>query len=199
MRTDVAQNVASRAPACSTRCRGRGARAASGLSFARHDRDGWQSHPHRSLMAADWMSSGFAFEAGDRRTLAEQVLDRTVWSGWHSGAEPRALLEGWSPHAASRPDCIPGPSTRDRGFDRRRFPLGRAYAVVPKALEISVSVAFSASLTCTPPPSDDASATLRLISVNQALKADASPGALAAKIFETSRRIDETAIPASMV
>jgi hypothetical protein len=54
-------------------------------------------------MAADWMSSGFAFEAGDRRTLAERVLDRTVWSGWHSGAEPRALLEGWSPHAASRP------------------------------------------------------------------------------------------------
>jgi len=52
------------------------------------------------LMVADWMASGFAFEAGDRRTLAEQLLDRTGWSGWHSGAEPRALLGAWSPRAA---------------------------------------------------------------------------------------------------
>src|SRR4029453_12089596 len=63
------------------------------------------------------------------------------------------------------------------------------YVLVPKALEISASVAFSASLTCTPPPPDDASATLRLMSVNQALKADASPGALAVRIVDTSRRI----------
>jgi CRISPR-associated endonuclease/helicase Cas3 len=52
------------------------------------------------LMVADWMASGFAFEPGDRHTLAEQLLNRTGWSGWHSGAEPRALLGGWSPRAA---------------------------------------------------------------------------------------------------
>ena len=52
------------------------------------------------------------------------------------------------------------------------------------ALEISVSVAFSASLTGTPPmprnpPSFDASATCWLIWRNQPLKAAASAGALA--------------------
>ena len=51
------------------------------------------------------------------------------------------------------------------------------------ALEISASVAFSASLTCTPPmprkpPSLAASATCWLICRSQPLKAAASPGAL---------------------
>lgn len=52
------------------------------------------------LMVSDWMASGFAFEPGDRRGLAEQVLNQTRWSGWHSGAEPSALLGGWTPRGA---------------------------------------------------------------------------------------------------
>jgi hypothetical protein len=54
------------------------------------------------------------------------------------------------------------------------------------ALDISANVAFSASLTATPPiprnpPSVDASATLWLIWRNQLLKAVASPGAFASR------------------
>src|SRR6476619_1081194 len=57
-------------------------------------------------------------------------------------------------------------------------------ALVPRAFEISARVAFSASLTCTPPmprnpPSDDASATFLLIVCSHALNPAASCGALA--------------------
>ena len=52
------------------------------------------------LMAADWMASGFAFEPGEADQLAADVLDRTAWSGWHSGASPLSLLEGREPRPA---------------------------------------------------------------------------------------------------
>jgi CRISPR-associated endonuclease/helicase Cas3 len=52
------------------------------------------------LMAADWMASGFAFEPGEADQLATDVLDRTAWSGWHSGASPLSLLEGREPRPA---------------------------------------------------------------------------------------------------
>jgi CRISPR-associated endonuclease/helicase Cas3 len=52
------------------------------------------------LMAADWMASGFAFEPSEADQLAANVLDRTVWSGWHSGASPLSLLEGREPRPA---------------------------------------------------------------------------------------------------
>src|SRR5271169_5002733 len=62
------------------------------------------------------------------------------------------------------------------------------------ALEISARVAFSASLTDTPPtprnpPSLDASATCWLICCNQPLKAAASPGALVSIIAAVCRSI----------
>jgi CRISPR-associated endonuclease/helicase Cas3 len=52
------------------------------------------------LMAADWMASGFAFEPGEADQLAANVLDRTAWNGWHSGASPISLLEGREPRPA---------------------------------------------------------------------------------------------------
>jgi CRISPR-associated endonuclease/helicase Cas3 len=52
------------------------------------------------LMAADWMASGFAFEPGDVDQLASDVLDRTGWSGWYSGASPLLLLDGREPRPA---------------------------------------------------------------------------------------------------
>jgi hypothetical protein len=51
-------------------------------------------------MAADWMASGFAFTPGELEALASDVLTRTVWSGWHSGASPKDLLEGRNPRPA---------------------------------------------------------------------------------------------------
>lgn len=60
------------------------------------------------LMTADWMASGFAFEPGGRRALAEGLLQATGWSGWHSGAAPTGILGGWEPRAAQAAlDCIP--------------------------------------------------------------------------------------------
>jgi len=52
------------------------------------------------LMAADWMASGFAFTPGEPETLASDVLDRTAWNGWHSGAAAQNLLEGRNPRPA---------------------------------------------------------------------------------------------------
>jgi CRISPR-associated endonuclease/helicase Cas3 len=52
------------------------------------------------LMAADWMASGFAFTPGAPEALASDVLDRTVWTGWHSGAPAQDLLEGREPRPA---------------------------------------------------------------------------------------------------
>src|SRR6476659_6932048 len=65
---------------------------------------------------------------------------------------------------------------------------------MPSALEMSRSIAVSASLTRTPPkprkePSTAASATFWLISRSQDLKAAASSGALASTMAETSRRL----------
>jgi hypothetical protein len=51
-------------------------------------------------MAADWMASGFAFEPGEADALAAGVLTRTAWSGWHSGAPARDILEGRDPRPA---------------------------------------------------------------------------------------------------
>jgi CRISPR-associated endonuclease/helicase Cas3 len=52
------------------------------------------------LMAADWMASGFAFEPGEPDALAADVLRRTVWSNWHSGARPDQILAGRDPRPA---------------------------------------------------------------------------------------------------
>jgi CRISPR-associated endonuclease/helicase Cas3 len=52
------------------------------------------------LMAADWMASGFAFEPGEADQLAADVLDRTAWNGWHSGASALSLLETREPRPA---------------------------------------------------------------------------------------------------
>jgi CRISPR-associated endonuclease/helicase Cas3 len=52
------------------------------------------------LMAADWMASGFAFETGGPDALAADVLRRTAWTGWHSGASARDTLEGRDPRPA---------------------------------------------------------------------------------------------------
>jgi CRISPR-associated endonuclease/helicase Cas3 len=52
------------------------------------------------LMAADWMASGFAFEVGKINALAADVLRRTAWANWHSGAPARDLLEGRDPRPA---------------------------------------------------------------------------------------------------
>ena len=65
---------------------------------------------------------------------------------------------------------------------------------MPSALEMSRSVALSASLTRTPPkprndPSTAASATFWLISRSQVLKAAASLGALASTMAEAYRRL----------
>jgi CRISPR-associated endonuclease/helicase Cas3 len=53
-----------------------------------------------ALMAADWMASGFAFEPGEPDSLAAEVLRRTAWAGWHSGASAQEILEGRAPRPA---------------------------------------------------------------------------------------------------
>src|SRR6516165_5537180 len=68
------------------------------------------------------------------------------------------------------------------------------HAASLSALEISLSVAFSASLTATPPmprnpPSLEASATCWLIWRSQPLKAAASPGALASTTAPACRSV----------
>src|SRR5262245_52361824 len=70
----------------------------------------------------------------------------------------------------------------------------RIHAASLSALEISLSVAFSPSLTGTPPkprnpPSIDASATCWLIWRSQPLKAAASPGALASTTAPARRSV----------
>jgi CRISPR-associated endonuclease/helicase Cas3 len=52
------------------------------------------------LMAADWMASGFAFDVGEVNALAAELLRRTAWTNWHSGAPARELLEGHVPRPA---------------------------------------------------------------------------------------------------
>jgi CRISPR-associated endonuclease/helicase Cas3 len=52
------------------------------------------------LMASDWMASGFAFDPGEPDQRAANVLRRTGWSAWHSGAPALALLEGRVPRSA---------------------------------------------------------------------------------------------------
>jgi CRISPR-associated endonuclease Cas3-HD len=52
------------------------------------------------LMAADWMASGFAFEPGNVDQRASNVLSRTAWNGWYSGAAPLSLLEEREPRPA---------------------------------------------------------------------------------------------------
>src|SRR5262249_6632277 len=52
------------------------------------------------LMASDWMASGFAFMSGEVDQLAAEVLRRTGWTDWHSGAHARDLLEGHEPRPA---------------------------------------------------------------------------------------------------
>jgi CRISPR-associated endonuclease/helicase Cas3 len=46
------------------------------------------------LMASDWMASGFAFTPGEVNQLAADVLRRTAWTDWHSGAPAGEVLEG---------------------------------------------------------------------------------------------------------
>jgi CRISPR-associated endonuclease/helicase Cas3 len=52
------------------------------------------------LMASDWMASGFAFTPGEVDQLAVDVLRRTGWTDWHSGAPAGNLLEGRDPRPA---------------------------------------------------------------------------------------------------
>jgi CRISPR-associated endonuclease/helicase Cas3 len=52
------------------------------------------------LMASDWMASGFAFTPGNVDQLATDVLRRTGWTDWHSGAPADDLLEGRDPRPA---------------------------------------------------------------------------------------------------
>jgi CRISPR-associated endonuclease/helicase Cas3 len=56
------------------------------------------------VMTADWMGSDTRFYpiAGndDRPQSASDLLDSTRWSGWHSGAQPAALLGAYRPRAA---------------------------------------------------------------------------------------------------
>ncbi len=52
------------------------------------------------LMASDWMASGFAFTPGKVDQLAADVLRRTAWTDWHSGAPAGDLLEGREPRPA---------------------------------------------------------------------------------------------------
>jgi CRISPR-associated endonuclease/helicase Cas3 len=52
------------------------------------------------LMASDWMASGFAFAPGEVDDLAVDVLRRTAWSQWHSGAAAIDLLNGQAPRPA---------------------------------------------------------------------------------------------------
>jgi CRISPR-associated endonuclease/helicase Cas3 len=55
-------------------------------------------------MTADWMGSDTRFHpiAGndDRPQSASDLLHSTRWSGWHSGAQPEAIIGGYRPRAA---------------------------------------------------------------------------------------------------
>ena len=46
------------------------------------------------------MASGFAFTPGEVEQLATDVLRRTGWTNWHSGARACHLLEGRDPRPA---------------------------------------------------------------------------------------------------
>src|SRR5262245_31048195 len=86
------------------------------------------------------------------------------------------------------------PGTRGAQQDRRAPRGTQTQALVPRAFDISARVAFSASLTCTPPmprnpPSEDASATFLLIVCSHALNPAASCGALALRMADTSLRL----------
>jgi CRISPR-associated endonuclease/helicase Cas3 len=52
------------------------------------------------LMASDWMASGFAFTPGKVDQIAADVLRRTAWTDWYSGAHAGDLLEGRDPRPA---------------------------------------------------------------------------------------------------
>src|SRR6516165_435144 len=76
----------------------------------------------------------------------------------------------------------------------RAPPRDRSQALVPRAFDMSASVAFSASLTLTPPMprkphSEEASATCSLIVCNHALNPAASCGALASRMADTSFKL----------
>src|SRR5262249_28110213 len=45
----------------------------------------------------DWMASGYAFASGGVDQLAADVVRRTAWSGWSSGAPAIDLLDGREP------------------------------------------------------------------------------------------------------
>jgi hypothetical protein len=68
---------------------------------------------------------------------------------------------------------------------------------------MSARVAFSVSLTCTPPmprkppPSEEASATFWLMVCSQALKTGASCGALALRMADTSLKLSSERCTAS--
>src|SRR5262245_35754031 len=103
--------------------------------------------------------------ANSRYSLGDIGIERTLEPLCRSGERNASSLHGDQIHAASL-----------------------------SALEISVSVAFSPSLTGTPPkprnpPSVDASATCWLIWRSQALKAAASPGALASSTAPACRSV----------
>ena len=74
---------------------------------------------------------------------------------------------------------------------------------MPSAFEMSLSVAFSLSLTLVPPipakpPSDAASATRPLIARNHVLKAAASFGALESRISETCLKFSRQRLATSL-
>jgi CRISPR-associated endonuclease/helicase Cas3 len=52
------------------------------------------------VMTADWMASGYAFDAGDRQALAEKLLADAAWSGWYWGSPAGEVLQGRSPRPA---------------------------------------------------------------------------------------------------
>jgi CRISPR-associated endonuclease/helicase Cas3 len=56
------------------------------------------------IMTADWMGSDTRFHpvvgSDNRPQSARDLLDATRWSGWHSGAQPVALLGVYRPRAA---------------------------------------------------------------------------------------------------
>jgi CRISPR-associated endonuclease/helicase Cas3 len=56
------------------------------------------------VMTADWMGSDTRFHPvlgdEDRSQAARDLLDGTRWSGWHSGAQPEALLGSYKPRSA---------------------------------------------------------------------------------------------------
>jgi CRISPR-associated endonuclease/helicase Cas3 len=59
------------------------------------------------IMTADWMGSDARWHpvagADDRPNAARELLDSTVWSGWHAGTTPEAILGNRTPRAAQIP------------------------------------------------------------------------------------------------